>query len=132
MKKRFFENEMQRAEAKNSESPDYWSGYQRGLRRRFHGEDFGTDAEHKKWLTADGDESRRQESQGYRDGYFGPVDWENIPETIKIIRKWRGWNTAEFGEKIDASYRTVEGWEQGHRTPSKSVLKLIRLISETE
>ena len=132
MKKRFFENEMQRTEAIKSENPNYWSGYQRGLNRRFHGKKFGTEEEHKKWLTADGDESHRQGSQGYRDGYYGPVDWENIPEAIKIIRKWRGWNTAEFGEKIDTSFRTVEGWEQGHRSPSKPIVKLIRLISETE
>jgi hypothetical protein len=51
--------------------PDYWRGYQRGLRRGFQGELFGTDDEHKRWMRlADdgGDESSRECGRGYRDG----------------------------------------------------------------
>ena len=53
------------------ERAEYWSGYKRGLRRRFHGERFGTAAEHEKWmgLADDEDESRRERGQGYRDGF---------------------------------------------------------------
>jgi hypothetical protein len=50
--------------------PDYWAGYMRGLRRAYHGERYGTEAEHALWLSqADGeDEQRRERGLGYRDG----------------------------------------------------------------
>ena len=51
--------------------PDYWHGYQRGLRRGFQGELFGTDDEHKRWMRlADdgGDRASRERGRGYRDG----------------------------------------------------------------
>ena len=50
--------------------PDYWRGYQRGLRRGFQGELFGTDEEHKRWmrLADDGaDDADRERGRGYRD-----------------------------------------------------------------
>ena len=47
MDKQLFEREFNRARRMASiENNEYWSGYQRGLRRRFHGENFGTDKEH--------------------------------------------------------------------------------------
>ena len=75
MKKSLFEHEIHRAQTMKSVDHDrqnYWSGYQRGVRRRHHGENFGTVDDHQLWLTATGDESRRQRSQGYRDGFYGP------------------------------------------------------------
>lgn len=45
---------------------EYWAGYQRGVRRRHHGEAFGTEAEHLQWNALD--DSR---GQGYRDGHTG-------------------------------------------------------------
>ena len=53
------------------ERPDYWHGYQRGLRRGFQGELFGTDEEHRRWmgLADDGvDHASRERGRGYRDG----------------------------------------------------------------
>ena len=53
------------------ERPDYWRGYQRGLRRGFHGELFGTNDEHKLWMRLaedGGDEPRQERGRGYRDG----------------------------------------------------------------
>src|SRR5258705_1199958 len=53
------------------EQVDYWHGYQRGLRRGYQGELFGTDAEHKLWmrLADDGpDRASRERGRGYRDG----------------------------------------------------------------
>ena len=50
---------------------DYWHGYQRGLRRGYMGQLFGTDAEHKVWmrLADDGpDKASRDRGRGYRDG----------------------------------------------------------------
>jgi hypothetical protein len=51
--------------------PEYWHGYQRGLRRGFQGELFGTNDEHKLWmcLADDGvDNAARERGRGYRDG----------------------------------------------------------------
>ena len=53
------------------EQSDYWHGYQRGLRRGYQGELFGTEAEHKLWmrLADDGpDRASRERGRGYRDG----------------------------------------------------------------
>jgi hypothetical protein len=53
------------------ERPDYWHGYQRGLRRGFLGELFGTGEEHERWmrLADDGvDNAARERGRGYRDG----------------------------------------------------------------
>ena len=49
---------------------DYWAGYERGLRRAYHGDKFGTVEEHNLWLylKSDVDESRRLRGLGYRDG----------------------------------------------------------------
>ena len=50
---------------------DYWHGYQRGLRRGYMGQLFGTDAEHRLWmgLAHDGpDKPSRNRGRGYRDG----------------------------------------------------------------
>lgn len=57
--------------AHRSNGPDYWEGYQRGLRRAYYGEVFGTEEEHNLWLSlADDevDETRRERGRGYRDG----------------------------------------------------------------
>lgn len=74
MDKLLFEREMNRAKTMASiENNDYWRGYQRGLRRRYHGERFGTDEEHAKWLSLaqDADPARAERGRGYRDGYTG-------------------------------------------------------------
>ncbi len=57
--------EMRRAKALAPENPDYWAGYRRGLRRQYHGKNFGTREEHARWLAFDRDGRGR----GYRAGY---------------------------------------------------------------
>jgi hypothetical protein len=62
---------MQRLEGSTYPRADYWQGYQRGLRRAYHGEDFGTEDEHALWLSLadeEDDRSRRARGEGYRDG----------------------------------------------------------------
>jgi hypothetical protein len=71
-----FEYEMGRArtmQGLESDSAEYWAGYQRGLRRAYHGKHFGTPAEHELWLASinSDDTFRRQRGQGYRDGLVG-------------------------------------------------------------
>jgi hypothetical protein len=70
-----FQSEMRRAETRRRLATDpteaeYFAGFIRGLRRAYHGERFGTAAEHALWLTLadDVDESRAAEGRGYRDG----------------------------------------------------------------
>lgn len=72
-----FKKEMQMAEhmAKTDvERESYWRGYQRGLRRAYHGEKFGTPDEHQKFLKLVNslDESRRETGRGYADAL---KDW---------------------------------------------------------
>ncbi len=58
----------------NDNAQDFWQGYQRGLRRYYHGEKFGTEQEHTLWLSlADEyrDIARRYRGLGYRAGFDG-------------------------------------------------------------
>jgi hypothetical protein len=60
---------------------DFWTGYQRGLRRHYHGKKFGTDSEHKKWMSLVKDETRREKGLGYRVGFKG----KNIQIAMKNL-----------------------------------------------
>ena len=66
-----FKHEMAKAKTfwDKGENKDYWRGYIRGLRRRYHGNNFGTDEEHEQWMNMIDDEDREQLGRGYRDGY---------------------------------------------------------------
>jgi hypothetical protein len=58
------------------ERADYWLGYERGLRRGFHGARFGTEQDHEIWLSLAADpwdRTRRELGQGYRDGLAATV-----------------------------------------------------------
>lgn len=57
------------AAAKSSASVDYTTGYRRGLRRHYHGENFGTEAEHAQWILLC--DHRQELGEGYRDGFAG-------------------------------------------------------------
>ena len=71
MDKKTFEHEMTRAKTFHDlgEKTDYYRGYMRGLRRKYHGEKFGTDAEHEQWMSLINDPHRAGMGQGYRDGF---------------------------------------------------------------
>lgn len=49
---------------------EYWSGYQRGLRRAFHGSKFGSLCEHMVWLklSESDDYTNQERGAGYRAG----------------------------------------------------------------
>jgi hypothetical protein len=67
-----FKNEIAKARVSQTKNnnPDYWIGYERGLRRQYYGVSFGTKEDHIRWLLADGNEPQRQRSKGYRDGLY--------------------------------------------------------------
>jgi hypothetical protein len=69
---------------------DYGAGYQRGLRRHYHGEQFGTAAEHETWMTMSG--HRQEQGDGYRDGFAG----------LKPNASWSPKTTAERVAEHDA------------------------------
>lgn len=128
MKKTVFERELLKADSFKSTNNKYWSGYIRGLRRRYHGADFGEPGDHEKWIGF----TRDPRGDGYRAGYRGPVDWQDLPQTVKIIRTWRGWSTDELGERLARSGRTIENWEQGRRqVPEAAAAALKRIWAET-
>jgi len=74
MEKQQFQSLMTMAKTFQEIEPDrsdFWRGFQRGLRRLYHGENFGTETEHQQWMNcADGD-YRKQSQDGYRAGYHG-------------------------------------------------------------
>jgi hypothetical protein len=78
-----FQAELSRAKTMQSEATDpieadYWAGYQRGLRRAFQGERFGTARQHEEWLSLanNDDQSQAARGRGYRDGLkFGEGGW---------------------------------------------------------
>jgi len=76
MEENIFRREMARVEGLNGIDPGlthYFTGYKRGLRRAFHGEKFGTQEEHEKWLSLVDDDSRRRMGLGYRHGLKGKL-----------------------------------------------------------
>ncbi len=50
---------------------EYGSGYQRGLRRHYLGDKFGTPEEHATWLQIRADDYRKELGRGYQDGFAG-------------------------------------------------------------
>ncbi len=73
-----FQSEMHRAAAMRRLATDpteanYYTGYIRGLRRRYHGERFGTEEDHALWLALadDQDPARTAQGRGYREGLQG-------------------------------------------------------------
>jgi len=72
----------------DSERSEFWRGYQRGIRRLYHGKSFGTAEEHEKWMNcADGD-YRKQLQDGYHAGFEGlsPDTLEQIQTTTYLLR----------------------------------------------
>lgn len=54
---------------------------------------------------------------------------KNITSTdIKSLRKKLRLNTSDFGKLTGVSGRTVEGWEQGKRKPSKSAQIILQML----
>lgn len=130
MDKSSFERQMRRARAMQSideKSSDFWRGYQRGMRRRFHGESFGTVAEHEQWMALVHDDIRRGLGIGYRAGYYYPEMAETFDP--KRIRELLTWSVAEVAEVAEVSPRTVEGWEQGRTIPAPSLALLKQYLA---
>jgi len=78
------------AELSSYPDSEYWAGYQRGIRRNYHGDKFGTTDEHALWLSlADetGDDTRRFRGIGYRVGFDGMPISEAIKHLQQVVAK---------------------------------------------
>lgn len=151
MDQKTFEQYMRRADQLRrvgDETQEFWRGYVTGIRRHFHGESFGTPAEHERRISIPPDNPHRgQFGNGYRAGFLGIdpsqlsgnsgltlddslnfIDQEGTPidlhAAITIIRRERGpdWLSAACCK----SRRTIDGWNSG-RTPGEDSLRLLRL-----
>uniref|UniRef100_A0A6M3KRN1 Uncharacterized protein n=1 Tax=viral metagenome TaxID=1070528 RepID=A0A6M3KRN1_9ZZZZ len=124
---------------------EFYAGVQRGLRRLYHGDDFGTEGEHRKWMSLspwmkhDGPRvdwdamsrriefgQRRMRGMGYRIG----LNYENLtdPSDAQALRKILGWSVWEMSAWCGVSHRTVEGWEQGRPISDGPASKIRELL----
>jgi DNA-binding transcriptional regulator YiaG len=130
MKKSLFDIELTKAEVMvGVEQTAYWTGFINGLKRRFHGDAFGTQEEHEKWMAVagDSDEEVKEQSRGYRDGYLGAVDLQDPANGIAILRKWRSWSVDELAAKAGVSPERVRLWEVG-QIPSEDELRILEKL----
>jgi general stress protein YciG len=76
-----------------SEEQQFWTGYQRGIRRHYHGDNFGTAEEHEKWISLIDDPTREMMGLGYWVGSTG----QDIQVAMKTLTKKQ--YMAEIGRK---------------------------------
>ena len=71
--------------------PDYWAGYQRGLRRAFHGDDYGTEEEHTLWsrLAERPNPTHQEQGEGYLAG-LAALD-EDVGPPLPTVRALRAY-----------------------------------------
>jgi len=93
-KKAKFEMLLKDAEARRKTTSDpgeaeYLAGYVRGLRRAYHGPDFGTEAEHKLWagLIVRRDQNSQKRGQGYLDGLKALLSRKRPTASLTLPRK---------------------------------------------
>ncbi len=109
----------------DSDMQEYWLGFLRGLRRSFHGENFGTVEEHENYMSRRRGDYRRDMQTGYRAGYYYEQLKLDEPKDVQPLRKLLDLSTADLADIASVSPRTVEGWEQG-RPFSESHRRLIQ------
>lgn len=93
---------------------DYAVGYQKGLRRHYHGEAFGTESEHQQWLNLglDGDH-RVDQGAGYRAGFAGePPGTDDLSAYCKTRC---GMDVTEVVELSEVPRRTLYDWWRSRR-----------------
>ncbi|MDH5446953.1 MAG: type II toxin-antitoxin system MqsA family antitoxin [Gammaproteobacteria bacterium] len=65
----------------------------------------------------------RGEKKASRRFEYGPMD-------VKAIRQKTGLSQARFAIVMGVSVRTLQNWEQGHRTPQGPAASLLRIVDK--
>lgn len=65
----------------------------------------------------------RDEKTAARRFSFSPLD-------VKTIREKTGLTQARFAIIMGVSVRTLQNWEQGHRTPQGPAVSLLRIVEK--
>lgn len=128
MEKTKFRSLLTMAKSLQSVDPDrsdFWRGFQRGIRRLYHGENFGTAEEHEKWMSCRDGDYRRDLQTGYRAGFYRDQLKIDSSEDIQSLRKLLSLSVVDLAEIAAVSSRTVEGWEQG-RPMAEPACQLIK------
>lgn len=114
----------------DSDRSDFWRGFQRGIRRLHHGENFGTAEEHEKFLNCRDGEFRQALQTGYRAGFYRDDLKLDGPDDIQVLRKLLAMSISDIAEIAAVSPRTVEGWEQGRpiSEPARQLIKKYLMI----
>jgi putative zinc finger/helix-turn-helix YgiT family protein len=55
-----------------------------------------------------------------------------MPEEVVFLRKWLGWDRAEFARRMDVQPETVSRWESGGQAISGTTERLLRLMALTQ
>lgn len=129
-----FESEMIKAQTMRDADPgraDYWSGYQRGLRRAHHGENLGTAEEHSLWLSlvTDDDESRRERGYGYIDG-LAALSESVTSDELRMYLKRHNLTQVEGAKLCKVNDRTFRRWALGEVPIPKGAWELLKIKSE--
>jgi DNA-binding transcriptional regulator YiaG len=123
---------------------DYRRGYERGVRRAYHGVRFGTEEEHHAWRSFDG--HRAELARGYRDGLAGRAPAEEVdevdevdeaaavpaisPEILRAIIEASGLSQVEWARTVvGRDPRTVRRWLAGEAIPPTTVEWLVHLLA---
>ena len=70
-----------------------------------------------------------QEAGKIMRGELPAAQAREIPEPdVKRIREQIGFSQAKFATLIGVSIRTIQNWEQGHRSPTGAAKVLLRLV----
>ncbi len=103
-------------------SSDYWAGYQRGLRRAFHSEAFGSSTEHGKWSELDD-----LRGVGYRAGFREtPIECAISQSDLYTAQACFSLTNREMADRLGVTERTIEHYRQGARQIRGAAAVLIR------
>jgi DNA-binding XRE family transcriptional regulator len=100
---------------------DFWKGFQYGLRRLYHGENYGSHDGHVNFLN----HYNRNLQTGYRTGFYRNQYKIDSGLDIQKLRQLLNLSVVDLAEIAAVSHRTIEGWEQG-RPMSEAARQLIR------
>lgn len=134
MDERTYQSAMRRARALSAGSDaEYWMGYQRGLRRRYHGEAFGTPEEHALWMAMaeDADGVRAERGRGYRDGFEGRERWEDA-ERLRALLAAAGLSQRGAARELGISERAMRYYVAGEQPTPRAILLALEHLAHCQ